>query len=155
MKKIRFAAACSSAVVVACVLSLAHAQIPGSFKGKFPKPKSKTTRWTYMADMNANVPIIILINRSGGTLTGNTRLEIYVDDDLGVMGHGGGNLPDGQQRIIAPYIRSGGTVRMLYEIDGRTYPSWHSKGPLQAGVPMVLTIFPKGRVTVNEQYARE
>jgi len=153
INKIRFIVACSSVGAVACALSLANAQIPDSFKGEFPKPKSKVTRWSYMTDMDANIPIVILVNRTGGTLTDYTQLNIFVDDRLGVMSHGKGNLPDGQQRIIAPYIRSGGTVRMVYQIDGNTYPSWNSKGPLQAGVPMVLTFLPKGKVTVNEPYA--
>ena len=156
MKKKRFVMVCSSLVAVAGVLSLASAQIPDSFKGKFPAPKAKVSRWTYSADMNADIPIVILVNRTGGTLTDYTQLNIQVaGDKLGIMSHGKGNLANGQQRIIAPYIRSGGTVRMVFQIDGRTYPSWRSKGQLQAGVPMVLTFLPKGKVSVNKPYERE
>lgn len=159
MKKNKFIIACSSVVAIAGALSVASAQIPDSFVGKFPKPKSHLTRYTFWADMNANIPIVILVNRTGGTLTDYTQLNIDVHDVndgiIGIMSHAKANLPNGQQRIIAPYIRSGGTVRMVYQIDGRTYPSWNSKGPLQAGVPMVLTFLPKGKVTVNKPYVRE
>ena len=152
MNRIRFAVAGSSVVAVACALSLANAQIPDSFKGKFPKPKSQTTRWSFLADMDANIPIVILVNRTGATLTNYTQLDVYVDDELGVMSHGRGGLPNGQQRIIAPYIRSGGTVRMVYQISGRRPRSWSSNVPLRAGVPLILTFYPNDRVTANSPY---
>lgn len=154
MKKIRLVVVSSSIAAIACAFSLASAQIPDSFKGKFPAPKAKVSRWTYSADMNADIPLIILVNRTGGTLTNYTQLEIFVDDKLGVMSHGKGKLSNGQQRVIAPYIRSGGAVRMVYKIDKQRPRSWRSKGPLQAGVPMVLTFLSKGKVTVNKPYER-
>jgi|GEM_PF-4593080 len=144
-----------SLVIVATVGSWAYARgyiqilsdAPLRIVPLFPQPKIIKTPFTVFADTSVDVPIIILVNRSGRDFPNFTQVDIFVDDNLGVMGHAKAALADGEQRIIIPYIRKGGTVRVV--TGGTTF---RSKEPLQSGKPMIITFLPHHQFTVNAPY---
>jgi hypothetical protein len=113
----------------------------------FPQPKVIKTPFTVFTDTNTDVPIIILVNKSGKTFPDWTQVFIFVDDNLGVMSHAKAALPNGEQRIILPYIRKGGKVRVV-----TSDTTFRSKEPLQSGKPMIITFLPDHKFTVNAPY---
>lgn len=126
-----------------------------TFAPKAAKPDVNLTDSSVLATFDADAPIIVLVNRSGRSLRyAECDIDKYypsVQTSL-IISHGKGALANGKQKIIVPYIRPGGTVRFLYEIESPHVASWNSRGELMAGVPMVLTVQPNGKVTVNKPY---
>jgi hypothetical protein len=144
-----------SLVIVVASISLAYARghiqvlsdAPLRIVPLFPQPKVTKTPFTVFTDTSIDVPIIILVNKSGRDFPNFTQVDIFVDDNLGVMSHAQSALPNGKQRIIIPYIRKGGTVRVV--TGGTTF---RSKEKLQSGKPMIITFLPDHKFTVNTPY---
>ncbi|MEO6908860.1 MAG: hypothetical protein ABI210_13320 [Abditibacteriaceae bacterium] len=153
MKKIYVVLSWFVVAGIAFSLTIAHAQIkvlhqyPLRIVPLYPKPKVTSTPWTVFTNVSVDVPIIIIVNKSGRNFPFFSQVDIFVDDNLGDMSHAKATLPNGEQRVIIPYIRKGGTVRV--ETGGK---SWYSKEQLQCGIPMIVTFLPHNKVTVNKPY---